>query len=201
VAIGGFAQRIHKDLGEDHPYREQLRIIVDQVAHMENLLREMLDFTRPLELKLGQQDLGNLFGDVMALASLSAKESGVSLNAELPPEGLSVRADGGRLKQVLLNLVQNAVQASPRGTEVLLRAQPAGEEIVLQVQDSGAGISPQDLERIYFPFYTTKHSGTGLGLAISQKIVKAHGGRLSVETGSQAGTTFGVHLPANGPAA
>ncbi|MEW5912020.1 MAG: ATP-binding protein [Thermodesulfobacteriota bacterium] len=201
VAIGGFAQRIQKDLDQGHPYHEQLRIIVDQVAHMENLLREMLDFTRPLELKLSRQDLGALFGDVLALASLSAKESGVSLKAELPPQGLSVLADGSRLKQVLLNLVQNAVQASPRGAEVLLRAQNDGSEVVLTVQDKGVGIEPHDLERIYFPFYTTKRGGTGLGLAICQKIVKAHGGRLSVDSRPQAGSTFQVHLPLNGPAA
>lgn len=199
VAIGGFAQRIHRDLEQGHPHWEQLRIIVDQVAHMENLLKEMLDYTRPLELKLDQHDLGALISDVVTLTALPAKEAGVRIRADLPRQGLIVRADAGRLKQVLLNLVHNAVQASPQGSEVKIGVALEDAEILVQVQDMGCGISPEDMERIYFPFYTTKQGGTGLGLAISLKNIQAHGGRLSVESQPQAGSTFRVHLPAQGP--
>ncbi len=199
VAIGGFAQRMQRDLGEGDPNREPLRIIVDQVGHMENLLKEMLDYTRPLELKLAPQELNALVSDVVTLASLPARESGVGIVAELPAGGLQVRADGGRLKQVFLNLVQNAVQASAQGSQVHISVGQNGEEALVEVRDAGCGINPEDLDRIYFPFYTTKRSGTGLGLAISRKNVRAHGGRISVQSRPEAGSTFTVHLPLNGP--
>jgi two-component system, NtrC family, sensor histidine kinase HydH len=199
VAIGGFAQRMQRDLSESDPNWEPLRIIVDQAGHMENLLKEMLDYTRPLELQLAKHDLGALVSDVVTLASLLAKESGVSIVAELPAAGLEIVADGGRLKQVFLNLVQNAVQASPQGSRVRVSIELNGEEAQVRVRDEGCGISPDDLSRIYFPFYTTKRRGTGLGLAISRKNIKAHGGRLSVESQPETGSTFTVHLPLKGP--
>ncbi|MBU1154634.1 MAG: hypothetical protein KJ921_02230 [Proteobacteria bacterium] len=195
IAIGGFAQRIQRDLEPDHPYRHQLKIIVDQVSHMETLLRQMLDYTRPLELRLVPVELAGLVKEVFTLTEAMAKEHAVRLADELDGRGLKVPADAGRLRQVLINLVQNAVQASPRGGVVVVRAQVDKEHIALEVMDQGPGIAPEDQEKIFFPFFTTKRGGTGLGLAITRKNVLAHHGLLELQSTPGKGSVFRVVLP------
>ncbi len=199
VAIGGFALHIYRDLEEDHPHRRKLRIIVDQVAHMEQLLREMLDYSRPLELRLKPQPLNNLVREVVSLSSLLAEEAGVELREDLDARlGQSVM-DGARVKQVILNLVQNAVQASPRGGTVRVSTRLGREYAELRVADQGPGIPPEHRDKLFFPFFTTKQGGTGLGLAISHKIIEAHGGTVELVESSESGSTFRVRLPLAGP--
>jgi signal transduction histidine kinase len=195
VAIGGFAQRIQRDLEPSHPYRGQLRIIVDQVRHMENLLRQMLDYSRPLELQRRPLSLKVLLGEVFTLTASAAKEQGVRLVTEVRPDDLSLLGDAGRLKQVLINLINNALHASPPGGEVTVRAMRERDQVVLEVTDHGVGIPAGELENIFFPFFTTKSGGTGLGLAITRKIVMAHHGDIQVKSQPGQGTTFRVLLP------
>lgn len=199
VAIGGFAQRIQRDLPPEHPYTDKLRIIVDQVSHMEQLLREMLDYSRPLKLHLYPQSLNELVEDVISLTQLLAAEAGVRIVPDLDPElGFPV-IDGARVRQVVLNLVQNAVQASPRGAQVQVSTKLDVHWARLEVVDQGAGIPRENRGKIFYPFYTTKSHGTGLGLAICNKIVQAHGGALELLDLRHKGSTFRMTLPLNGP--
>lgn len=195
VAIGGFALQINRDLEKDHPHREKLRIIVDQVAHMERLLREMLDYSRPMQLRLQPQSLNELVGEVVALCTVSAKEAEVSLVQESDPELDSPPMDGARMKQVVLNLVQNAVQASPKGSKVWVITRKYPKYVEVEVADQGPGIPREIWDKLFFPFFTTKRGGTGLGLAISHKIVEAHGGVLELVKSNENGTIFRVQLP------
>ncbi len=199
VAIGGFAQRLHRDLEPDHPHRPKLEIIVDQVAHMEQMLREMLDYSRPLELNLAPQALDELVEEVMGLCALLAQEAEVALVSRLEDGPTPTVMDSARIKQVLLNLVQNAVQASPRGGTVEVRARRQGRQAVVEVSDQGPGVPPEHRAKLFSPFFTTKQGGTGLGLAISRKIVVAHGGRLELDEARCQGSTFVMTLPLNGP--
>jgi signal transduction histidine kinase len=109
--------------------------------------------------------------------------------------GLTLLGDPQRLKQVLLNLCRNAIEAMPAGGLLTLRARCQDGEVVLEVSDTGVGIPADALERVFEPFYTTKEAGTGLGLAVCRRIVEAHGGRLSVRSQPDRGTTIQVHLP------
>ncbi len=197
VAIGGFAQQINRDLEEGHPHQEKLRIIVDQVAHMEQLLREMLEYSRPIELRLQAQPFNELVKEVVAICSVSAKEAEVRIVQEADPGMDSPPMDGGRMKQVILNLVQNAVQASPRGGTVWVITRQTPKYVEVEVADQGSGIPQEHWEQLFFPFFTTKRGGTGLGLAISHKIVEAHGGSLELMKSNENGTTFRVRLPVN----
>lgn len=199
VAIGGFAQRLHRDLEPDHPHRPKLEIIVDQVAHMEQMLRDMLDYSRPLKLNLAPQPLGALVEEVMGLCSLLAQEAGVRLVSRLEDGPARPMMDGARIKQVLLNLVQNAVQASPRGGVVEVRARRQGRQAVVEVSDQGPGVPREHRDKLFSPFFTTKQGGTGLGLAISRKIVVAHGGCLELAEARRQGSTFVMTLPIKGP--
>ncbi len=195
VAIGGFAQQINRDLEPDHPHREKLRIIVDQVAHMEQLLREMLEYSRPMELRLLVQPLNELVAEVVALCAVTAKEAEVSLVQQSDPSMDSSSMDGARMKQVILNLVQNAVQASPRGGKVWVITRQTQEYVEVEVADQGPGIPRENWDKLFFPFFTTKRGGTGLGLAISHKIMESHGGILELAKSNENGTTFRVQLP------
>lgn len=198
VAIGGFTQRVYRDLEPEHPHREKLAIVVEQVAHMEALLREMLDYSRPVELDLKRYSLNRLVEEVLVMAAPQAEQAKVELVTRLSPRDPAPRLDAGRMKQVLLNLVLNAVQASPQGGRVEVRTRRAGRgQVAVEVRDQGVGIPPEELEKIFLPFFTTKPKGTGLGLAISHKLVEAHGGRLEVESTPGQGSTFTVVLPLN----
>lgn len=199
VAIGGFAQRIYNDTEEGHPHRLKLRIIVDQVAHMERLLREVLDYSRPMRLRLERAGLHDLAAKAVDMTGLVAEEAGVRLASENAGEDVQLMVDAPRLSQVLTNLVHNAIHASPRGGEVRVVCWRRKGQAVVEVRDQGQGVDPADLERIFTPFYTTKTKGTGLGLAVSRKIVEAHGGWLRVESQPGQGASFFVHLPLAGP--
>jgi signal transduction histidine kinase len=200
VAIGGFAQRIHRELEPDHPHKKKMGIIVDQVAHMEQLLREMLDYSRPLDLQLAPHPLNELVDEVLMLTKPLAEESGVRLVCDPDPElGFPV-LDAPRVRQVLMNLVQNAVQASSRGNTVWAHTRLNEGEAVVEVADQGEGIPEEHRERLFFPFFTTKRGGTGLGLAISNKIARAHGGELELAKSDDLGSTFRLRLPLEGPA-
>jgi signal transduction histidine kinase len=201
VAIGGFARRIQKDLPADHADQEKLAIIVEQAGHMERLLMEMLDYSRPLKLNLAEASLNQVVEAALALLAVQAEESGVSLAVDLAPDLPAIRIDGDRLKQVVLNLAQNALQASDPGSAVRVVTGRQDQQAVLEVRDQGQGISSQDQEKIFLPFFTTKRRGTGLGLAIVRKIVLAHDGSLELVSQPDQGSVFKVILPLAGPAA
>ena len=144
--------------------------------------------------------LHDVIAEVLALAQGELRRHGVALHTDLAPALPPVRADRVQLQQVLLNLVLNGIDAMKAVTDrprvLRIRAQPheAGH-VLVAVQDAGAGIAPQDLERIFTPFYTTKPEGMGLGLAISRSIVEAHGGRLWATPNDGPGTTAQFTLP------
>ena len=132
--------------------------------------------------------------ELAQLLRADAEAQGVSIRVDAP-RAVPLAADPGQLRRALLNLAQNAVQASPKGSEVVLGARREGGEVALTVSDHGGGIAPATLEKIWTPFYTTKQKGTGLGLAFVREIAVDHGGRVDVESTS-AGTTFTLRLPA-----
>jgi signal transduction histidine kinase len=195
VAIGGFANQIQRDLGPEHGHRRKLGIIVEQTAHMEKLLREMLDYSRPLELRLRPCSLRALAEEVISLYKPLAQKANVRLSLDTADGGVRPVVDGPRLKQVILNLVQNAVQASPPGSEVLVRTECNDHEALVKVSDQGRGIPRDQRDKVFSPFFTTKTGGTGLGLPVSHKIVSAHGGSLELAETRGSGSTFVVHIP------
>jgi signal transduction histidine kinase len=124
-------------------------------------------------------------------------EKGVALRCE-PSAELTVQGDPQRLRQVLVNLVGNAADASQPGAHVTIRAKPADGRVAIEVEDHGRGIRADDLPRIFEPFFTTRPDGTGLGLAICHKVVRAHGGDIQVRSTIGSGSTFTIVLPATG---
>ena len=199
VSIGGFACRIQKQIGPEHPAQKGLHIIAEEVARLERMLRELLDFASPSGRERNVIEVSALVGDVLTLAQPPAQERGVHLIFTAAKGSLSVIGDGDQLKRALLNIVLNGVQAMPHGGNLTVTASPAFSEgglaVNITVQDTGSGISPHNLKRVLEPFFTTRQEGTGLGLALAKKTAEAHGGLLRIESSPLSGTCVTLCLP------
>jgi PAS domain S-box-containing protein len=195
TAIGGFSRMVHSHLDEANPDRSKLEIVIDEVHRLETLLKQMLDFSRPLQLDKSFQDLNGVVAESLVMIEDTARERKLSIEthfADLP----LVSFDPMRMKQVLMNLVMNAVQASPPGKIVSVSTHLKGERLLIDVTDCGCGIPVRKRNEIFAPFVSTKKEGTGLGLAISKKIIEAHRGRIEILDNAEQGVTLRISLPA-----
>ncbi len=169
-----------------------LDIIVQESKRLNKLVTDFLDFARPRPPRKVKASLKALVEEVVFSLQDEAGERGISFSLSL--QEVILPLDRDQMRQVLLNLLFNALEATPSGGEV--KVSLVGEKgwAFLRVEDTGAGISPDHLDRIFDPFFTTKEKGTGLGLALVYRIVEAHGGHIQVESG-RGGTRFQVGLP------
>ena len=166
-----------------------------EVVRLKGLLTNFLEFARPQPPRAVVSEVDLLLQSVVKLASETAMMARVSFRVDNAKELPPVAVDPEQIKQVLLNLVINSVQAMPNGGKIALRARQDGEWIQVEVEDEGVGILPDDLERVFDPFFTTRTNGTGLGLSIAYQIVNQHGGHISAVRNPQRGMTFSVTLP------
>ena len=195
-------QMIRKRIGPDGDLRENFAIVEEEILRLNGLLQEILSFARPRELRLRRADLGQIVERVLLLCDERLRQERIRLELA-PSNGLpAVRCDPEQVRQVVLNLVLNAVEAmsSAPGERVLRVSLENGDgSLVLRVADTGPGVLPADREHVFDPFFTTKAQGGGLGLAISERIVLRHGGSIAVESEPGRGATFTVSLPVGGP--
>ena len=177
--------------------REHLDIALEELARLDKSVAEILDFAKPVKLARQPIDVGELIETTAHTLGPVLSEKGVALRCEPRLELPAVQVDPQRLRQVLVNLVGNAAEASQPGAAVTVRARPATDtaRIAIEIEDRGRGIPADDLPRIFEPFFTTRADGTGLGLAICRKVVRAHGGEIQVRSVVGEGSTFTVLLP------
>jgi two-component system, NtrC family, sensor histidine kinase HydH len=195
VAIGGFTRLVQKHIEKDNPHRDKLDIVLREVERMENMVKDMLDFSRPLELTLSNENANQVITECLSVLEYAAQERHLKLQSELTADLPPVRMDISRMKQVIINLIMNAVQASPEGETVTVSTFKRGGEMVIDITDCGCGIPSDIREEIFLPFVTTKKEGTGLGLAITRKIIEAHRGRIEMLDNPGKGLTFRVVTP------
>ncbi|MEW6428383.1 MAG: ATP-binding protein [Thermodesulfobacteriota bacterium] len=200
-SIKGFATLLGNGQTEGEKGKQVAAMLKSEVERLNRGITELLDFARPLPLKPAATDPLLLIGDALLLIEADAGAVGVEIRKQLEelPAAVTVEVDRDRMRQVLLNLLLNAVQAMPAGgiLTVAARIGPPGW-LELRVSDTGAGIAPENLERVLDPYFTTKAQGTGLGLAMANRIVDEHGGRLHLESAPGRGTTAIVSLPLGG---
>ncbi len=195
IAIAGILDQVSKKLFDGDPDKIKLDLVIRETSHLKSMVNDMLDFGRPVELQLTKTDINHLIQETADTMRGIAVNSGVELRTDLDPSLQPLMLDVHRVKQILLNLITNAVQASPIGEHVLIKSRLMRNALILHVSDRGDGIKEKDQEIVFAPFFSTKRGGTGLGLAIVKKIVEAHGGYVFFRQNPERGVTFVVGLP------
>jgi PAS domain S-box-containing protein len=170
-------------------------IIDNEIHRLDRVVQILVDFTRPRDLRLEDADLRLILDEVSLLAAPDAAQHGVKLVRELPPDGIPVKVDVDLLKQAILNVVLNGVQAMPNGGALTIAAHYEDETVVTEIRDQGTGIPVAVQDKIFELYFTTKQSGSGIGLAQTYQIMQWHYGSVDFESLEGKGTTFRLRLP------
>jgi signal transduction histidine kinase len=195
ASIEGAAAVVQRERESEDRRREFLDIIQKECRRLNQLLTSFLSFARPSPPDLKTVEIDGLLDSVIVLAQHAGETRRWDLKKQIQPGLSRLVCDPEQLKQVLLNLVMNAIQATPQGGTVVLAAREDGNKVTIDVHDQGCGISADSLDRVFDPFFTTKETGTGLGLSLAHQIVSQHGGTLTVARNSPDGVTMRVSLP------
>ncbi|MBW2123599.1 MAG: PAS domain S-box protein, partial [Deltaproteobacteria bacterium] len=190
--IGGFSRQLART-AQDEKTRSKLDIITQEVGRLENLLGELRDLYAPMRLVIEKIDLNELLREISSLAHESCRKKGIRLSLDTEDGPVFVEGDRGRLKQALLNLVKNGMEAMKKGGTLLMRSRVSGDRAELAISDEGPGIPEGAKEKIFNPFFTTKKQGTGLGLSVTKRIIEDHPG-YSFTLASQRGRGTTVRI-------
>jgi two-component system nitrogen regulation sensor histidine kinase GlnL len=216
--ISSVAQILKTEVRFDPVHQELLAAMQAEIKRLNVLVEDLLHYSRPSKLQRTPQALEQIWDEILGLAREELAEAKVQLIRDIGAGLPAVLADGDKLRQVFLNLLKNAIQATPPDGRITIRLQramrrklpapvqhslelqagvgePSSEFLVSVVTDTGIGIPTADLDRVFDLFFTTKSTGSGLGLAICRRIVEDHGGAIGIESAEQVGTTVTVALP------
>ncbi len=188
-----------QDLARQEKFSALTTQLKSEVARINTRIAEFLNYSRPPKLELSRVDLNSTLKDALAMVEAQTVESGIKTNIDQRGEVPAVMADAEALRSALTNLIINAVQAidgRPGALSVVL-AKDDESRARIEISDTGRGIAPEDIAKIFEPYYSTKETGTGLGLAIVRKVIDDHGGTISVKSKIGEGTTFTITLPTN----
>ena len=182
----------------DPDTRRHMDIIGREIHRLDRVVQTLVDFDRPLELRLADFDLRRVMEEVALLAAPESARQGVKIETHLGNEVLPVRADADLIKQALLNVVLNGVQAMSDGGVLNMAASRDETAAIIEVRDQGTGIRPEIRDKIFNLYFTTKKAGSGIGLAMSYRVLQLHNGALHFVTEMGKGTTFRLVLPLAG---
>jgi len=195
MMIGGFAQQLAR-VAEDEKKLEKLTIITEEVKRLERLLSDLREFYITKAMTCDPVNIAELLEEVFSLAKGDFKKHGIRAELNLDNDAVIVAGDKGRLKQVFLNLVKNAIEAMEGGGKLSIQSKLSGDRVEIVVTDDGCGMAEGEKDKIVAPFLTSKKHGTGLGLCISKRIIERHkGSALSVQSQEGVGTSFKIILP------
>lgn len=195
MMIGGFARQLareNKDKGEV----KKLNIIKDEVARLESLIKELKDLYLPRTLDLEKKDVNDLLRDACSLIKNDCKRKNIHIEFMTEKDPLIIKGDGNKIKQVLLNLTKNSIEAMQNGGNLLISSKRKGDVAEIVIEDNGCGIPREIKEKIFTPFFTTKSHGTGLGLSISRSIIEDHeGSSFLLNSKKGKGAVFKITFP------
>ncbi|MFB3925136.1 MAG: ATP-binding protein [Syntrophales bacterium] len=195
-SIKGFATYFRERYRENPDDLRIADVMVQEVERLNRVIGQLLEFSRPLRMNRKKQEIGPVILHSLRMIENQARDKGVTVTTDLQCPNRNAVIDPDKMEQVFLNVYLNALSAMESGgtLRIVLR-RDSGRRLRIDISDTGAGISKEDLPRIFDPYFTTKPSGTGLGLAIVHKIVEAHGGEIRVESESGKGTAVSIFLP------
>jgi signal transduction histidine kinase len=203
AGIAGAIEIISQDFPKDHPDREILEDLRQEVRRIEKVLNDLLTYARPKAPQYGMADLKDTVAHTLQFARQQIGNKNVEFSIQIPSPLPRFRMDPEQLHQVLLNLVLNGIQAMGQEGKITIQARVLSGSgalnrphyIEISVSDTGGGISRDQLDKIFRPFYTTKRGGTGLGLSLCRRIISQHGGTLTAESEINKGSRFIIRLP------
>ena len=179
----------------DPDTRRHMDVISSEIQRLDRVVQTLVDFTRPVELRLNDLDMRKLVEDVVSLASPAAEKHNVVIEREASPDAMPVRIDADLVKQALLNIVLNGVQAMPDGGTLRLTVKRDGDSALISIRDQGAGIPENIRDKIFNLYFTTKTGGSGIGLAMAYRVVQMHHGSVEFTSIIDHGTTFYLRFP------
>jgi signal transduction histidine kinase len=179
----------------DTDVAEQMEIISREILRLDRVVRTFLDFTRPVELQLDNVPMQDLVREIVELAQPQADAANIQVSVRQETEGVEVRVDRDLLKQAVLNVVVNAMQAMPEGGELRFEASATKDTAELRISDTGTGIPAEVRDKIFRLYFSTKKEGSGIGLAMTFRIVQIHDGTIDFTSEPGKGTTFVIRLP------
>ena len=183
----------------DPDTRRHIDVIGSEIQRLDRVVQTLVDFTKPVDLRLADLDLRRLVDEVVVLAQPDAERHGVSIVRDLPRESLPVKIDADLVKQAVLNIVLNGVQAMPDGGELTILGSRADDDVQLAVRDGGRGIPQEVRDKIFNLYFTTKKNGTGIGLAMAYRVMQLHNGSVEYDSVEGQGTTFRLRFPLSTP--
>jgi signal transduction histidine kinase len=197
-AIVVHLELMRNKLGDaDHRAMRHLEVIESEIQRLDRVVQTLVDFSRPVELQLKEQDLRRVVSAVLMLASAELETRDVHVESDLPDRPVMARVDSDLLKQALLNVVLNGAQAMAEGGNLEVRLAEDGRMALLSIHDQGGGIPADVRDKIFDLYFTTKKDGSGIGLAMTYRIVELHNGSIEVESDATHGTTFILRFPLN----
>jgi signal transduction histidine kinase len=200
-AMKGLTQVVQEDLPEGHRSQEMMKTVIEEAERLEQLVTDLLAFAKPVELRLSAFDLAEMLAEVAGFLAPQAEDSGVLISIPDEVPSTFIRSDQDGIRQVLLNLILNGVEASPRDSEVKVRLVSTERtgQVRVEIRDCGPGLGEFSSEELFLPFKTTKLKGSGLGLAASKRIADRLGGRISLENIEGGGTLCTLEIPSRSP--
>ncbi|SIQ70210.1 PAS domain S-box-containing protein [Alkalispirochaeta americana] len=199
-SIGIHAQLLEKsvdclDCPDSGTMKEYLEVISEEIERLNRIVVDFLFAVRPMDTQLEPADLNQLLDDLLNFLRYELEEGGIKLERDLDPAVPELDLDRRYFKQALLNIVKNAMSAMPQGGTLRVITQVRGDEALVRISDTGLGMSPEVLEKIFEPYFTTRDFGSGIGLTLVYKVVKEHMGDISVHSREGRGSTFTITLP------
>jgi signal transduction histidine kinase len=198
TSVLGYTTHLMKTLDLPESSKKILRMMEQETLRVRKIIRNLLAFSRQKNSWMRPTDILPPLRETVAFVQGAAQSSQVKIHEEYNGSPVIINMDPNEMKQVFINIINNALQAMPQGGDLRIHLHPAGEhEAVIEFADTGVGISPENLQKVFEPFFSTKEDrdGTGLGLSISYRIVQHHGGRIDVESEPGKGTIFRIVLP------
>ena len=194
-SIGGFANALLRNPSLNDLAREKARIIYDESRRLDVILTNILNFARPTEQAMGEFDAASVARQTIELMTIGSGERGITIELDIEPHLPKASGNAENLKQCLINLVKNSLEAIPDGGTLTLRAARRNNFVRIEVEDTGRGIPAELQDKIFSPFFTTKNKGSGLGLAMTRKAIEEMGGKVSLESTQGKGTRITLSLP------
>ncbi|MCC7212893.1 MAG: GAF domain-containing protein [Candidatus Brocadia sp.] len=195
VTIGGFARILMREYADHKKVKQHTEIITQEVSRLEKILANIMDFSKPIETVRTLIQINELLENTCYLMWPYLKSAHIQVSKKFDPSIPKIVVDQTQMKQVFLNLIKNAAESMTQGGKLTVESMTEDEYIKIDFTDTGEGMTPEILQNLFTPFFTTKVDGTGVGLAVSQKIIDDHNGFIKIKSVPKEGTTFSISLP------